>query len=201
MNIKIFMGSIGFVVILILVSFTSVVNVQSTPSGYVTDSPLFNTRVNRATNNENNKILTSDYLGKGLHIIQFPLRDNTTIMIQKFLKRIRTMDDAAFNTFITMVLHLIHKEPQFRNVNTEELLTVLYQLKNNQDILSYKDSDFDNNVNRTDFTLGPFTPAGGCDIWFWIWFSLVTLVIFIDVILTIFFRNICTAPSFVPMTC
>ena len=207
MKIKLLLGSIGAVAILILVSFSSVVSVQSIPSVYVTDSPLFNIRTNRATNNDNNRILTSDYLGKGLHFIQFPLRDTNTIMIQKFLNRIRTMDDTTFNTFITMVLHLIHKEPKFHKVNTQELRNVLYQLKNNQNILSNKDTDFDNNVNRTDFTftLGPFIiPVTGCDLKFFIGFIIVVniylFLFFAKFVITIFSPERCTSPSFNP-TC
>ena len=69
MKTKIILGSIGAVVILILVSFTNVVGIQSTTSRTVNQSPLFNIRTQKAINQESKPILISHYLGKGLNTI------------------------------------------------------------------------------------------------------------------------------------
>ncbi len=99
MNSKILLGSIISVVILILVSFTSVVGYGSVESN-VKESPLFNIRSNRAIDKES-KDLSCDYLGKGVVTnINIPSRDNGTILTQKVFELISKMDDREFNEFI-----------------------------------------------------------------------------------------------------
>lgn len=146
MNPKILLSSLGAVAILILVSFTNVVGIQSTTSDSVNDSPLFRIRTNKAINNDN-RVITSDYLGKGLNAIQFPLRDNKTVMIQKFIDGIRTMDDDTFYRFIDYAVNQINHNPKLKNINSQGIIAVLYQLKNNQHILPNQNIELDEKAN------------------------------------------------------
>ena len=64
MNKKILLGSIIAAVILVLVSFTSVVGYSSVKSTSGKASPLFSIRTSRAIDEET-KDFTCDYVGKG----------------------------------------------------------------------------------------------------------------------------------------
>ena len=83
MNKKILIGSIIAVVILVLVSFTSVVGYNSVKSNSVKASPLFSVRTNRAIGEET-KVLTCKYIGKGI-TLPFPARDDKTVLTQKVM--------------------------------------------------------------------------------------------------------------------
>ncbi|UCF13417.1 MAG: hypothetical protein JSW06_03950 [Thermoplasmatales archaeon] len=103
MNKKILLCSIVSVVILILVSFTSVIGYRSIESD-VKVSPLFNIRSSKAIGKES-KDLTSDYVGKGKeNILSIPKRDSETSRIQKIIDMICKMDDKTFNKFINSAI-------------------------------------------------------------------------------------------------
>jgi hypothetical protein len=177
MKIKVLLGSVGAVVILILVSFTNVVGVQSTTSGTASDSPLFSIRTNKATNNENNRVFTSEYLGKGLNALPFPLRDNRTALIQKVIEIIEKMDEKAMFAFITMNIARMNIGNQRKDNSNLEISTALNQLKSNRDILTNYINDIKNNNAPKPFTLaGPgcqWRPGG--------W--LIEIVLFVLVLL------------------
>lgn len=81
MNKKIILsGSIGASIILVLVSFTSVVGFQTTQSTIETSSPLFSTRIAEA--NRENKHFNSNYVGRGKEPgVDLPkLREGNTII-------------------------------------------------------------------------------------------------------------------------
>lgn len=147
MKMKLLLGSIEAVAILILVSFTNVVGIQSTTSDSVNDSPMFNIRTNRATNSESNRVLTSNYLGKGFNVLSFPHRDTNAELIQKFIDRIRTMDDDTFYRFIDYAVNQINHNPKLKNINSQGIIAVLYQLKNNQHILPNQNIEPDEKAN------------------------------------------------------
>ncbi|MBE3102502.1 MAG: hypothetical protein IMZ47_09590 [Firmicutes bacterium] len=131
MKTKILLGSIGAVAILILVSFTNVIGVQSTTSGSISNSPLFNIRTQKAINEGSKDTLTSNYLGKGLNALPFPLRDNRTALIQKFIERIGRMDDKEFNRFQSLVISHFYEEKNNLKIDTTQLVTILKHLKSN----------------------------------------------------------------------
>jgi hypothetical protein len=149
--------SIIAVVLLVLGSLTNVVGYQSVKSSTVNDSPLFQTRTQRATNQQQN-ILTSQYLGKGINAIQFPLRDNRIEQIQKAIEIIEKMDEKAMFAFIAMNIARMNIGNQRKDISILEISTALNQLKSNRDILTnYIDDIKNNNAPK------PFTLAGpGC---------------------------------------
>jgi len=139
--------SICAVVLLILGSLSNVVGYQSVKSKAINDSPLFSMRTQMAIYKDSKGILTSEYLGKGRDTLLIPMPDNKTLLYQKVIDRISRMDEATFNNFITMVIHLIHKEPQFKSINSQKLIPLLYQLRNNQNIFPSKNINVTDNAN------------------------------------------------------
>ena len=123
--------SVLAVVLLVLGSLSNVVGYQSVKQTVANDSPLFNIRTNKATNNENNRVITSDYLGKGLKALPFPLRDNRTALIQKVIERISTMDDATFTKFLQNAISWLIKQDKYKDVSVLQLIFSLYELKEN----------------------------------------------------------------------
>jgi hypothetical protein len=108
-----------------------VVGVQSTSSGSVNESPLFRIRTTRANSENSKDALTSNYLGKGINAIPFPLRDNRTELIQKFIERIGRMDDKEFNRFQSLVISHFYEEKNNINIDATQLVTILKHLKSN----------------------------------------------------------------------
>jgi len=98
-NKKIIIGlSIIACIVLVLASLSPVVGFHSVKSNSAISSPLFNVRTKRAINEESRDI-TSDYVGKG-KLWSFPIRDSRTVLVQKFINTIRTMNKNTFDRFI-----------------------------------------------------------------------------------------------------
>jgi len=96
--------SILAVILLVLGSLSNVVGYQAVNSTAVNDSPLFKTRTQRATEQQQN-ILTAQYLGKGKgKLLYFPMRDNKTEVLKNFFDSIKKMDDATFQRFLIVPL-------------------------------------------------------------------------------------------------
>ncbi len=134
--------SICAVVLLVLGSLSNVVGyyVLSTRST-VNDSPLFQTRTQRATNQQQNNI-TSRFLGKGTNVISFSLQDTTTEMIQKLVDRIKAMDDDTFNRFIDNVVNQINHKNSLKDVKINDFIKGLRQIREStQDIIINEESN------------------------------------------------------------
>jgi hypothetical protein len=134
---------IGFclcaIVLLVMGSLSNVVGYQSVKSTTVNDSPLFQTRTQKAINKENN-ILPSNYLGKDRNTLSFPLRDTNEELIQKYIEKIRTMDEITFNRFINYAVNQIKHKDNLKDINIKEVITGLHQVKDSkQNIIVYKD--------------------------------------------------------------
>ena len=144
MNKKILLGSILSVVILILVSFTSVIGYQST-SNNTKVSPLFNIRSSRAIDKESEDF-RCEYVGKGKEItIPIPERNDRKVLYQKVIDYIVKMDDITFNKFISLVIYKIQNSYELNNVNTNKVITFFNQVKNNPEIINVEY----NNINFT----------------------------------------------------
>src|SRR5512136_1622086 len=115
MNKKPLIGvSILAMVLLVLGSLSNVVGYQSVKTT-VNDSPLFQTRTQRATNQQQN-ILTSQYLGmeKG-NLWQFPIRDSRTERIKKAINIISKMDDKTFERFTELCIQRIKQDKSLKD--------------------------------------------------------------------------------------
>lgn len=146
---KIIIGSLGMVTILILISFTNVIGLQSIKSTSVDDTPLFSIRTQKAINQSDKTNLISDYLGKGFNELSFPILDNRTALFQKIIEIIQRLDDKEFNKFQSLILSQIYKNKNIENTNNVNLLNILKQS------VFQKDSDFKQYNKYFNFTHPP----------------------------------------------
>jgi hypothetical protein len=122
--------SIIAVVLLVLGSLSNVVGYQSVKSTAVNDSPLFRTRTLRATNQQQN-ILTSQYLGKGTDsFFQFPIKNNRTESLKNFFESMKKMDDATFQRFLAQVKQRLTETTSLNKVQLNEINQELINIKN-----------------------------------------------------------------------
>lgn len=136
MKIKLFLGGLGAVTILLLVSFTSVVSVQSIISSSVNDSPLFSIRIQKAADQDSKTILTSNYLGRGERSLPFPQLDDKTALIQEVIRKIQMMDEKEFNRFQNRILSHFSHESKMKHI---DIINLLEKLKvNHSDLISNK---------------------------------------------------------------
>ena len=120
--------SICAVVLLVLGSLSNVVGYQSVKSTTVNDSPLFQTRTQRATNQQQNSI-TSQYLGMGKETLwQFPMRDNKTEQLRKAIDIISKMDDKTFEQFTESCIQKVRQDNTFSETNNE-IIQMLQMLR------------------------------------------------------------------------
>ncbi|UCF12922.1 MAG: hypothetical protein JSW06_01360 [Thermoplasmatales archaeon] len=142
MNKKLIIGSIGAVVILVLMSFTGVVGYQTTSSTIAKASPLFKVRTNRAIGEES-KILNAKYVGKG-NTLPFPKRDDKAIMVQNVIDSIRNMDDEILEKLIAYIINYARKDNRFDGINPDRIREVLYLIRNNDESLPMFNADTKN---------------------------------------------------------
>jgi len=133
------LGSIIAVIILIFTLFNSVVGFQSNSISSVKTSPLFNTRTQRALQDENNDISTCYYVRKGKPLtIPIPTLDNKMTLIRQLIDRINKIDNEIFNKIKALVdqlntdhkgnnepLYIQHPEPS----TSEIFCTMNYKLE------------------------------------------------------------------------
>ncbi len=137
--------SILAVVLLVMGSLSNVVGYQSVKSTTVSDSPLFQTRTQKATHQQHN-ILTSHYLGKGVNAIPFPLRDTQTEQLQKVIEILQKMDDNEFNRLQNLILSRFYEKQNNIDIDATQLITLLKQIKSNTKSLKII---LNNNGNNT----------------------------------------------------
>jgi hypothetical protein len=127
--------SICAVVLLVLGSLSNVVGYQSVKSTVVNDSPLFETRSQRATNQQQN-LLTSHYLGMRKDILwQFPMRDNRTEQLRKVIDIISKMGDKTFAQFTELCIQKARQDDTLRDLNRYEIVQALLLLKTNPEAI------------------------------------------------------------------
>lgn len=164
MNKKILAGSIIAIVLLIGISFTSVVGYRRVESD-VKSSPLFTFRTSRAVDKEI-KVLKCDYVGKGI-TFTIPKRDSKTALILKFIVRINTMDDITFQRFLNLIINQMNDEHEDSKKN--EVITTIYQLKNNPEIIISDYSEKSNWITWLGNFFLTFCWFPGCIILVYIW--------------------------------
>ena len=121
--------SICAVVLLVLGSLSNVVGYQSVKSTTVNDSPLFKTRTQRATEQQQN-ILTSQYLGKGTgNLLYFPMRDNKTESLKRTIEIISQMDDKTFEKFIELCIQRTKQDDVLKDMDANEIVQMLRQIR------------------------------------------------------------------------
>jgi hypothetical protein len=132
--------SILAVVLLVMGSLSNVVGYQSVKSS-VSDSPLFQTRTQRATNQQQNSI-TSQYLGrdKSHNLLILPRLDAIGSS-RDVISKIQTMDDASFQRFVRITVLQLSTQNKFKDVTPQQLVIGLNQIRNNpQTFIDYSRS-------------------------------------------------------------
>lgn len=144
--------SILSVVLLVLASLSNVVGYQSVKSTAVNDSPLFSLRTHRATNRQQNLIM-SQYLGKGKeNQLEFPPRNNKTEIFQKFIMFTRNMDKKTFEQLIELSFNKIRQSNIIEKTNIDYIKLILFELKTNPDIIkNYFFNENNNNITSSEF--------------------------------------------------
>ncbi len=118
--------SICAVVLLVLGSLSNVVGFQSVKST-VNDSPLFQTRTQRATHQQQNSI-TSQYLGKG-NLWNIPMSDNRNEQLKKAFVFISKMDDESFARFTELCIQRIKQDKSLKDTNSNDIVKALKLMK------------------------------------------------------------------------
>jgi len=135
MNNKIVMGSIGAVIILILVSFTTVIGFQSTDSSKVKLSPLFQIRTKQIIDDEKLEKMESNYLGKNSNdMIPFSIDTSKNRMIQTMITRIQRMDTTEFSAFKQLLLQKCREDSKL-NHQLELIENELEKIRDNPELL------------------------------------------------------------------
>ena len=119
--------SICAVVLLVLGSLSNVVGYTSVKST-VNDSPLFQTRTQRATNQQQT-IITFDYVGNEKNTLIIPPQASQIENIQKIIDKIRQMDDNTFHLFTELCVKKIKQEKSFQNINPNDIVKTLVLIK------------------------------------------------------------------------
>lgn len=151
MKIKLLLGSIGTVVILILVSFTNVVGLQSQSSESVINSPLFEYRTKKAIN-DTISIYHYQYITMN-NILTIPLSapDQRVQFVLRFVQSIVQMDDTTFNELLTYSITYLNKDNKIRQTNIAEIITGLKNIRRNPEYIIHQIANqtcaIDNNCN------------------------------------------------------
>ena len=112
----------------------------------VNDSPLFQTRTQRATNQQQN-IITSAYLGKGKTGNLLILPRNETSSLREIISNIQAMDESRFNQFVDYVINQINHNDNYKDIDVKTLINELRQIRNiKENDINFKDT---NNERRT----------------------------------------------------
>jgi hypothetical protein len=137
-------GSIIAVVVLVLAGLSPVVSFTTANSSAVS-SPLFQVRTQRAVEQDSSG-LNCAYIGQGDTFL-LPRRDSNIKKLQLVVERIQGMDDDTFNWFVEQVAYRyqIHRNEMKTSFN--EMITVLYQIRDNPEVLYEFEKDWYLSIN------------------------------------------------------
>jgi len=185
--------SIIIVVLLVLGSLSNVVGYQSVKST-VNDSPLFQTRTQRATNQQQNSI-TCQYLGKGLEThLKFLARDNKTELMKKAIRILNKMTDKELDQLHKNII-LFNCQKKVDKIVFDKSIKLLSLLKsNNVDLQNYLINFNENRKNDPPTVTGCVTEIGAfkCMIGFAIFIFIFFIVTIFALLLQLFTIQDCT---------
>ena len=134
MKKKILIGSIIAVVILVLVSFTSVVGYNSVKSDSKIASPLFGIRTNRAINKEQNAV-TSHYIGKGKAInILLHKRNDKAEWVENFANLVKRMDEKSLDIVADIYINELESNENIDHIDSNYIRDAIYFISKNPEI-------------------------------------------------------------------
>jgi len=129
--------SILAVFMLITISFTSVIGLQSTENEMKKDSPLFKLRTKKAIILENKAMTTYDYVGKektkitNLATIDYKQRE-----FEKIIDIISRMSDREFGSFVSLVVNKLRERSDIvEEAQIPDVINSLYYLRKNPEMM------------------------------------------------------------------
>ena len=147
------------VVLLVVASLGNVVGYQSVKSS-VNNSPLFATRTERATNQQQNT-LTSQYIGMGRGtFLQFPIRDSQIEQLKKAIELVSKMDDATFARLTDLCIQRVRQDDSLKDTNPNEIKQMLQTLRIKPEIILNSFSNRNEPGTISFITVCPWFP--GC---------------------------------------
>jgi hypothetical protein len=153
------MVSLCAVVLLVLASLGNVVGYQSVKST-VNDSPLFETRTQRATNQQQNT-LTSQYIGMGRGtFLQFSIRDSQIEQLKKAIEIVSKMDDTTFARLTDLCIQRVRQDDSLKDTNPNEIKQMLQTLRTKPEIILNSFSNRNEPGTISFITVCPWFP--GC---------------------------------------
>jgi hypothetical protein len=128
--------SILTVILLVLGSLSTVVGYQSVKLS-VNDSPLFQTRTQRAIHQDHH-LVTSDYLGKGREInVYVPMKDSEKKFIDRAIAFFKAMDEKSFEEFVRRFISYLHlNDTDYAEADNQEITDLLFKIKSNPESLN-----------------------------------------------------------------
>jgi hypothetical protein len=174
------------VILIVLGSFSNVVGYQSVKSNMVNDSPLFLTRTQKATNQQQTSI-TSQYLGmnKGKDL-QFPINDNLTRLLKRTIEIISKTDEKTSPQLEKLFINSIHQIPAFRNTNIEVIKEILQSIQAQPQLIM----NAQNNTSNLDPT---YNNAPTICVWYPRCYLIVIAELTFEIFLAILFTPILIA--------
>ena len=177
--------SLCAVVLLVLGSLSNVVGYQSMKST-VNDSPLFNVRTQRATNQQQNT-LTSQYVGMGRgSYLQFPIWDSQTEQLKKAIELVSKMDDTTFARLTDLCIQRVRQDDSLKDTNPNEIKQMLQTLRTKPEIILNSFSNRNEPGTISFITVCPWFP--GCILLNYIVAFVVMSLFLGEVIITVILK-------------
>jgi hypothetical protein len=133
-------GTIATVILLVFVSFSSVVGFQTKIISSTKTSPLFSVRTKRAID-ERRDALPCKYLGKGKESVS-SISTRKNQIGPELVDKIKNMNSEIFNRFKILVIKQARQDINLKNKDIGELIDELNQLREEPEILKYADSSY-----------------------------------------------------------
>ena len=129
-------GSILTSCILILVSLSSVVSINTIEQTNIPTSPLFDTRINSALKSQPTTSISTSYIGKdAINDVWFPKTTHIGVLLQKaysiakdlrnYLKNIKDVRSVSDTEVFSLMVSYLRTQKMFKNVNEGYLQALL----------------------------------------------------------------------------
>ena len=134
MDKKVVIGSIGAVVLLILMPLSTDLGIANPNENQKQDSQLFNTRIKQVIYIKNDQLVQLDYLGKNnLSKFKFPTDRGNQSFLDEFISAILKIDDLSYNRFIVFGINNLQKNSNLKKIEKEKILEIFRSVRNNPD--------------------------------------------------------------------
>ena len=161
-------GSILSACILILVSFSSVVSINTIEETNIPTSPLFDSRISTAIQSDSTTSISTSYIGKdAINDMWFPKATHTGLLLQKvhsivkdlrnYLKNIDNVHSLSYNEIVSLIVSYLKTQDMFSNVNEGYLHALISRHLQSTQHLGQRMRVDESSDSVVDFTVG-----GGC---------------------------------------